>query len=139
MIVYDALPFSAKTILKIYDGEVADPTVCKNIEIPRSARASNVLVSIERSEIGILISIMTFFSGPVQRSNFIYVTESIVSFAAVFRFVTQRSSPQNTCSDWLFHNGANGFRIWEPNSDWSGKGKECSSKESSRFVGRNVA
>ncbi|XP_073252302.1 diacylglycerol kinase theta-like [Porites lutea] len=34
---------SDKTILKIYDGEVADPRLCKNIEIPRTAQASNVL------------------------------------------------------------------------------------------------
>ena len=43
----DAL-FTDKTILKIYDGEVADPRLCKNIEIPRTAQASNVLVSIAK-------------------------------------------------------------------------------------------
>lgn len=36
---------SAETVLKIYDGEVSDPKLCKNITIPRTAQASNVLVS----------------------------------------------------------------------------------------------
>ena len=35
----------AETVLKIYDGEVSDPKLCKNITIPRTAQASNVLVS----------------------------------------------------------------------------------------------
>lgn len=34
---------SAETVLKIYDGEVSDPKLCKNITIPRTAQASNVL------------------------------------------------------------------------------------------------
>lgn len=37
---------AADTVLKIYDGEVSDPKLCKNITIPRTAQASNVLVSI---------------------------------------------------------------------------------------------
>ena len=49
--------FSDKTILKIYDGEVADPRLCKNIEIPRTAQASNVLVSIEQHHRKIMLSI----------------------------------------------------------------------------------
>jgi len=34
---------SDETILKIYDGEVADPKLCKNIAIPRTAQVSNIL------------------------------------------------------------------------------------------------
>ncbi|XP_068736366.1 diacylglycerol kinase theta-like isoform X2 [Montipora capricornis] len=34
---------SEETILKIYDGKVNDPKLCKNITIPRTAQASNVL------------------------------------------------------------------------------------------------
>jgi len=37
--------FSDETYLKIYDGEVSDPKLCKNVAIPRTAQVSNVLVS----------------------------------------------------------------------------------------------
>ncbi|XP_078382985.1 diacylglycerol kinase theta-like isoform X2 [Oculina patagonica] len=36
-------PDPDETYLKIYDGEVADPKLCKNVAIPRTAQASNVL------------------------------------------------------------------------------------------------
>ena len=44
-LVTNVISLSDETILKIYDGEVADPKLCKNIAIPRTAQVSNVLVS----------------------------------------------------------------------------------------------
>jgi len=37
--------FADEAYLKIYDGEVSDPKLCKNVAIPRTAQVSNVLVS----------------------------------------------------------------------------------------------
>ena len=36
-----------ETYLKIYDGDLTDPKLCKNIVIPRTAQVSNVLVSVQ--------------------------------------------------------------------------------------------
>lgn len=36
-----------ETYLKIYDGDITDPKLCKNIVIPRTAQVSNVLVSVQ--------------------------------------------------------------------------------------------
>ena len=41
----DNIFFSDETYLKIYDGELTDPKLCKNVAIPRTAQVSNVLVS----------------------------------------------------------------------------------------------